>query len=1646
MSLAAFSIRRPVTTAMSFIALAMLGLVSLRHLSVELMPEVVYPEIYVTMNLRGASPEQVERDLVMPVEEEIGKLKGVLEIESTATLARGTVRISYQPGTDMRFALLQVQNRVNQLQPAFPEQATASVRRFDAADLTATIMELQVLSDGDINWLRDYAEENIRPELEAVDGIANAVVMGGQQGAVEVIVEPLALQAHGLTLGSLNNALSGANQPRSYLGRVYDGAQAYPVSAQTQVDDLRALRRTVVRADAGLRLEDVADVRMGLQTRTDLSRVNGMAAVAVRLQKEDEANLISVAAAVQATVDRLNRLYAPAGVELLVTSSQAAMMESALGTLKRAALIGLALALAVLFVFLRNLRFVAVLLLAVPASLLITFNLMYAWNISLNVLSLCGLALAIGMLTDNSIVVMESIFKHHERGKPALVAARDGTDEVSRAVIASTLSTVLVFLPVVFVRSDYQDILRQLALAITFPLLASLLVALSLVPAVAGRALARGVPRALRTGRLMAMYTVLLKAGLRHRARVGLGVALVLVVTLLASFMLMLQQEVVQEESRFTVYVELPAGATLEETDDIVRQVEAAVQELPGVDRFTASVQEGSGSVTVLLVPPAQRPDRVPAAQIRQQLEPELMAITAATVGFEPAARAAGGRGSGGMQRQSGGFDLQAAAPREQVVIRGYDFHVLQMLADDLTYRLEGLEEIEANSVRSDARRSAPEAQVVPLELALFDRNLTIRQVLAAVEEASSEGTRARTGMLLNDGTEMPIEIRPVETAAAGTIGLHTLRQVPVSTPAGVYVPLADVARVRADEGRGIIQRTAQSRRVIVSYRFAAAVLESQPRLERTRHLVRAAVHDVVLPDGYSLTVEEVETDKVYYWMMAIAAILVYMVLASLFESLSSPLIIFATLPTAIIGSCWALLLSGTGLTSTAGPMALLGFIVLLGIAVNNGIILIDAINTLRTRYGYRRERAVLAAGLSRVRPILMTSSTTLLGVLPLALQFGGDYEIWPPFAITVFGGLAVSMVSTLIFLPVAYMGLDQVTEWLRRLGVPALGGSIVAAMLVVYAIHVQYDSLFWTSLAVLPVWAAFLAAAAAGQSLHRARQARRTVLVPVRQVELRTLTKAYGAPGKLRQEWARFERRARRLRLAGLNPVDREGLRDSLWWKVPLLGLLIFLNAHFRDPLWLYLLALGTWSFVLHLADCVVVVIDSGQMSAHGTAGKSGSAAIAATSAINDTSGSLGAKDGSDTSGSAGANDGSIIDANPVGATAGRTTGDIAGNFGGDISGHPAGDNAVDRRESGLTLRRLALAAGFLTYLHLRLGLPSLTVATLILWLALVGIRRLNRRVLDGTVDPDSLQGRLAWLRRSVHRAAASIPILGIRRPPFLALDGVNLSIDRGMFGLLGPNGAGKTTLLRIVSQVLAPTSGSVLLDGVNVTRTGQTQGLIGYLPQHFGLYDHMKAGEYLEYRALLEGFRDPVERRQRVQACLQQVNLIERRDDLIGSFSGGMRQRVGIAQTLLHMPRIVVVDEPTAGLDPVERIRFRNLLARISRDRIVIFSTHIVEDIAGSCNRLAVLDRGGLLYTGTPDQMRVLAAGRVWEAVVPAERFSVLAADLHLVTYRRTRTGVRIRFLATAPPADLPAEVVEPTLEDAYIHLLDGGRQTAC
>ncbi|HEX9652880.1 MAG TPA: ABC transporter ATP-binding protein, partial [bacterium] len=355
---------------------------------------------------------------------------------------------------------------------------------------------------------------------------------------------------------------------------------------------------------------------------------------------------------------------------------------------------------------------------------------------------------------------------------------------------------------------------------------------------------------------------------------------------------------------------------------------------------------------------------------------------------------------------------------------------------------------------------------------------------------------------------------------------------------------------------------------------------------------------------------------------------------------------------------------------------------------------------------------------------------------------------------------------------------------------------------------------------------------------------------------------------------------------------------------------------------------------------------------------------------------------------------------------------------------------------------RRGTLLIGllFILYLHLRMHSLVLTISALLVILLVARLYHLGRKIERGDIDPELPPGRLRKIKRMIYTVVRALPVIRPPRKQVTALHGVDLKIGKGMFGLLGPNGAGKTTLMRILVGVLNEDRGSLKINGHKLSEHREIfHGAIGYLPQNFGLYENMTPLEYLNYHALTNGIYEPEGRHELIAGILKNVGLWDRRDTKIKTFSGGMKQRVGIAQTLLHLPQIIVVDEPTAGLDPRERIRFRNLLSQLAKDRIVVFSTHIVEDISSTCHDVAVLNEGRLIYRGSPEKMQESAVGKVFEATLSEEDFSNWQNRLQILQHSESKAGVRVRFLSEQPISGLHARIVEPTLEDAYVYLLE-------
>ena len=795
---------------------------------------------------------------------------------------------------------------------------------------------------------------------------------------------------------------------------------------------------------------------------------------------------------------------------------------------------------------------------------------------------------------------------------------------------------------------------------------------------------------------------------------------------------------------------------------------------------------------------------------------------------------------------------------------------------------------------------------------------------------------------------------------------MDDLREVRIPSASGGLHRLEDIASVNYGRGRARITRVNQDKQIELFYSFSRDVEESKDLLEGYRSDIDQLVSSYNLPSGVAVEVfHEEDMFADFKFLLLAAFILIFMILASVFESLTTPFVLLFSIPLAAIGSLLALLLTGNSLLNNANVM--IGFLILLGVVVNNGIILIDYANILRRR-GYRRNRALMTAGLSRIRPILITSITTIVAMFPMAMgnsEYAG--AIGAPFAITVIGGLSFSALLTLILIPTVCMGLENTLQWYRGLSLKVWVLHGLLFMAGAGCIWLYGGSLLWQS-----VYGVLLLAGIPGATYFMQaslRRARSKVIDPEADIHIsvRNLVKIYDWPGRVSRQWKSGLLIRRRLGLekSYLIPAgqpDGYPVFIELGWQFALLGFGVWFTWFFvGNRLWVFFLSFVVYAATLYLwrkiREYLYVRFEGSRVVKYAN------------------------------------------------------------------------------RIIFWSLPPLILFA-----LFRRLDNPNLVGTVGVLWAFCIAVYVTSGYLYEKEINIERVKGRFAGLRRSWFRLVKGIPLIGKRRRPFKALRGVSFEIRTGMFGLLGPNGAGKSTLMRIICGILEQSYGSIWINELD-TRIyrEELQSLIGFLPQEFGTYENMSSWEFLDYQAILKGLVDPGLRRERLEYVLRAVHMFDRKDEKIGSFSGGMKQRIGIALILLHLPRILVVDEPTAGLDPRERIRFRNLLVELSKDRIVIFSTHIIEDISSSCSQVAVINKGSLKYFGDPVDMVGMAAGKVWQFDIDKTEFEQALDKSRIVNHIQKDDRIRVRYLSVTSPHD-EAVQVEPNLEDAYLCLLKG------
>ena len=1557
----AFFIRRPVLVSMLLIGACLLGVVSYSRLPVELIPYAELPLLFVyVQSARDADPHYLEQQAVIPLESAIAGLEGIERIESYVEQRQATLFVYYAQSSNQKYAFLKLQERVAAARSKLGEEFFAMVLKIDTEQLSNQFMSLQARGVGSLDQIRQVVDQKVVRQLENIDGVANVAVYGGRQHSIEILLDENVLRSYGLTVSQVAARISQSSRSRRYLGQTLDGSGKRFVNLVTDYTSLSGLEETVIQDKGPLLLGQIATIVDGGAERETIARVDGMEAISVSLIRDRQANLLELSRATRGIIERLNRELEIDGVQLMIQNDAGETIEENIGDIKSLALVGGALAIAVLWVFLRNLPLVAIVAAAMPVSVLIALNLFYALDITLNTLSLVGIAIAIGMLLDNSIVVLENIYRQLSRGRDAHQAVVAGVSEVWRAVVSATLTTICVFLPFVFSENFLVRILgRHVGISIISTLLVSLAVAFLLIPVFtyrlfAGRRLDRisSFNAVSQQHRLVQIYSLLLKSCLRFPARTLVVAVTAFFVSILLCLLVSVNAPQEVELNSFDLYATMPGGTTLEVADEQVVEMDGRLEDIAELAERRVDVQADELHFEFELKEDYQKIDRRDLGAVKREIRDRLSrAFPRVEFNAQPPRsdvrfRSGGNRGAGrAFQRLLG-----IGQTEERIVIRGNDLSLLQMIADDIRFNLDRMPTVRRANLGIAARQPEIDLLIDMRSLAHFGVSPSaIASELSSFQPQVSSGVRLKRG-----ADEIDIVLKSSEQTERR---VDDLRQLQVPTTAGGAIPLLQLTELVYARGYGNINRVNQEKEVELTYDFESDVVESNELLEEARSAVDRLAADMALPPGVAIEVIHDETDlSEFYFLIGASILLIYMILTSVFESLVAPLAMMITLPLATIGAFWGLILTGN---SIFNANAMVGFLILLGVVVNNGIMLIDYARLLQRR-GYRLGRALMAAGQIRVRPILITAISTVLAMLPLAMG-KAEYvaRIGTPFAIAVIGGLVAGTLFTLVLVPTVYFGMAHTLTWLRQLDWRIRAIQLAALSAGAWLIHQNIDSTFWQFvdgtilLGLVPALTYFVQS-----SLRHSRATIIPAGLPIR-ISIRNVVKVYDDDSRFVRQWRRGERQQARLQ-----PSQERKTADrvaTLTWQLALLAFhFYFAYLYLESDFWALVFSAAFYVFSLSLLRSFLP---------------------------------------------------------------------------------PAGAVGFLRRLARLGYQLLfwLLPLPHLFWYQSRWDNWALVIFVGTLWYLTALIYHGSQKLYRGEVNVDRIIGRFRRSRRTFYRLIRSIPVIGKKKRPFTALDQISLEIESGMFGLVGPNGAGKTTLMRIICGILEQSRGKVWINDVDLNaRREELQALIGYLPQEFGTYENMTAYQFLDYQAMLKGKWNAEERRRVVDAAIGAVHLSDSRNLKIGGFSGGMKQRVGIAQTLLHLPRILIVDEPTAGLDPRERIRFRNLLAELARDRVVIFSTHIIEDISSSCNRLAVLGDGKVRFHGSPQEMVELTRGAVWQAQIPEERFEEIRATLWIMHHMRDGDLIRVRILSADRPLPEAVEVT-PTLEDSYLWLLE-------
>jgi len=1014
----------------------LLGIISLSRLPVDLMPEFEQPTLNVRTSYAGVGPLEIEELITRPMEQAVSAVPGITRVESSSSEGNSQIRLNFEWGSDLSEAADEVRTRVDRMRNRLPEDADPpTIFKFDSNQLP--VLQIGIEGDYDPVTLREVAQNEIAPRFERVDGVAAVTVNGGVRREIHVDLSKEKITALNLSVSQVVNALRSENQ-NTPLGEIYQGDSTFLVRSQGQFQSIEDIKDMVVmtRQAVPVYLRDIAEVSDTTEQRRSFMRINGKPGIQLQVQKQSGKNTVAVARAVRVEVDRVNKEVP--GVRMIVTQDNSVFIQRAIDNVQEHALVGGILVVLIIFAFLRDVRSTLIVCTSIPVSVIGTFALLYFGGFTLNTMTFGGLALGIGMIVDAAIVVLENTHRHLHMGKDKMTAAIEGSEEVWSAILASTLTHIAVFIPLLFLSGTASIMFTQLSVVVMFSLAMSLFVAVTIVPVLCSRWLKTPDEEAKDTGIMASFYRLserfletmdeqyrrAIHVALNHRPTVIATAAVLVIAAAIIYPMITVELMPQTDEGEVNINAELAVGTRVERTEEALLRLEDMVRErVPeavtiitngggGGNNWNGGGGGGGGGSThrgqirVMLVPRGQRMRT--NEQIAIALRRELQGLPGVAVRANPA----GGNNQIMRFLSGGGNNNQGGSSRLQVEIRGHDLDDARRVAQDVRKVMEDTPGVADVQVGREEGRPEIAVRVDRPKAAML--GMSVGSVATTIQ-TNVAGTAA--AQFRERGNEYPVVVRLRE---ADRQEISDVGDVLLSTPTGQVVPAKNVLAVNREAGPVQIDRKNMERMTRVNAETEIPISEAVKAVQDRITQVRVPPDFAV---GFGSEIEEqARSFQQLQMVLILAVLLVYAVMASQYESLRDPFIIMFSVPVAGIGVVLSLLLTGTSFSM----QAYIGIIMLAGIVVSNAILLVDYINTLRRRDGLPIREAVELGGRTRLRPILMTSIATMLGLVPMAIGIGEGGELQAPLARVVIGGLLTSTLVTLVLVPAVYTLFEE--------------------------------------------------------------------------------------------------------------------------------------------------------------------------------------------------------------------------------------------------------------------------------------------------------------------------------------------------------------------------------------------------------------------------------------------------------------------------------------------------------------------------------------------------------------------------------------------------------------------------------------------